>query len=93
VLRGKDEIRAAWESQVEALDIRVEIVELTPLDETRVMAVGARRGRGSGSGALIERAAIQVFALEDRQVRSVETYANIHTEQIITAFAQGNDPS
>src|SRR5919108_6327351 len=54
VLRGKQEIRAAWERQIEALDVHIEVLELTPLDETRVLAVGKWRGRGSESGAPVE---------------------------------------
>jgi ketosteroid isomerase-like protein len=46
VLRGKQEIRAGWERQIEALDVHIDVVELTPLDETRVLAVGKWRGSG-----------------------------------------------
>jgi ketosteroid isomerase-like protein len=76
VLRGKQEIRAAWERQIEALDVHIEVVELTPLDETRVLAVGKWRGRGSESGAPVEQTAVQVFTVEDGRLRSVETYAS-----------------
>jgi ketosteroid isomerase-like protein len=76
VLRGKQEIRVAWERQIEALDVHIEVVELTPLDETRVLAVGKWRGRGSESGAPVEQTAVQVFTVEDGRLRSVETYAS-----------------
>jgi ketosteroid isomerase-like protein len=76
VLRGKQEIRVAWERQIEALDVHIEVVELTPLDETRVLAVGKWRGRGSESGAPVEQTAVQVFTVEDGRLRSVETHAS-----------------
>jgi ketosteroid isomerase-like protein len=76
VLRGKEEIRVAWERQIEALDVHIDVVELTPLDETRVVAVGKWRGRGLESGAPVEQTAVQVFTVEDGRVRSVETYAS-----------------
>jgi ketosteroid isomerase-like protein len=76
VLRGKQEIRVAWERQIEALDVHIDVVELTPLDETRVLAVGKWRGRGSESGAPVEQTAVQVFTVEDGRLRSVETYAS-----------------
>jgi ketosteroid isomerase-like protein len=76
VLRGKEEIRAGWERQIEALDVHIDVVELTPLDETRVLAAGKWRGRGSESGAPAEQTAVQVFTVEDGRLRSVETYAS-----------------
>jgi ketosteroid isomerase-like protein len=76
VLRGKQQIRAAWERQIEALDVHIDVLELTPLDETRVLAVGKWRGRGSESGAPVEQTAVQVFTVEDGRLRSVETYAS-----------------
>jgi ketosteroid isomerase-like protein len=76
VLRGKQEIRIAWERQIEALEVHIDVVELTPLDETRVLAVGNWRGRGSESGAPVEQTAFQVFTVEDGRLRSVETYAS-----------------
>jgi ketosteroid isomerase-like protein len=75
VLTGKQEIRAAWERQIEALDVHIDVVELTPLDETRVLGVGKWRGRGTESGVSVEQTAVQVFTIEDGRLRSVETYA------------------
>ncbi len=76
VLRGKQQIRAAWERQIEALDVHIDVLELIPLDESRVLASGRWRGRGSESGAPVERTAVQVFTVEDGQLRGVETYAS-----------------
>jgi ketosteroid isomerase-like protein len=76
VLRGKAQIRAAWERQIEALDVHIDVLELTPLDATRVLAVGKWRGRGSESGIPVEQTAVQVFTVEDGWLRSVETHAS-----------------
>ena len=75
VLRGKHEIRAAWERQIEALDVHIDVLEVTPLDETRVLAIGKWSGRGSESGAPVEQTAVQMFTVQDGRLRSVETYA------------------
>ena len=75
-LRGKEEIRAAWERQIEALDTRIDILELKPLGESRVLAVARWSGRGSGSGAPVDETAAQVFTVEGGRIRRVETYAS-----------------
>jgi ketosteroid isomerase-like protein len=74
-LTGKQEIRAAWERQIQELDLCIDILELTPLDETRDLAVGTWRGRGSASGAPVEQSATQVFTVQGGQIRSIERYA------------------
>jgi ketosteroid isomerase-like protein len=76
VLTGKHQIRAAWERQIEALDVRIDVLEITPLDETHVLAVGKWMGRGSESGAPVKQTAAQVFTIEDGRLRSVETHAS-----------------
>jgi ketosteroid isomerase-like protein len=74
VLRGIEEILAGWKRQIEALDVRIDVLELKPLDATRVLAVGRWRGRGAESGAPVEQTAAQVFTIEGGQIRTVETY-------------------
>jgi hypothetical protein len=76
VLRGKQEIRAAWERQVEAIDVHIDVVELTPLDETRVLCVGKWMGRGPGSGVSVEQTAVQVYTFKDGLIYSIELYAS-----------------
>jgi ketosteroid isomerase-like protein len=75
ILRGKEEVLAAFHRQIDALDATIEISELTALDETRVLVVGTWRGRGSGSGIPVEQTSAQVFTVEEGLIRSVETYA------------------
>jgi ketosteroid isomerase-like protein len=74
-LRGKQQIRTAWERQIEALDVHITLLELKPLDETRVLAVGKWRGCGSESGIAVEQTAVQLFTVEAGWLRSVETFA------------------
>jgi ketosteroid isomerase-like protein len=76
VLRGKQEILAAWQRQTETLDIRIDVLELTALDATRVVAVGRWRGRGSESGAPVELTAALLFTFEGELIRGVDTYTN-----------------
>lgn len=74
MLVGKDAVKAAWESQIQALDVRIDVHELTALDDTRVLAVGTWIGHGSGSGALVEQTSAQVFTIVGGNIRSVETF-------------------
>ena len=74
LLRGKQEVRAAWERQLEVLDIRIEILELIELDEDRVLAVAKWTGEGSASGIHTEQIAAQIATIEDGKLRSVESY-------------------
>ena len=74
LLVGKEAIRAAWERATEALDVRIELQELTALDDERVLAVGHWVGRGSGSGADVSQTNAQVFTVVDGTLRSVETF-------------------
>jgi ketosteroid isomerase-like protein len=36
-LRGKEQVRSAWESQVEAIDLRIEPVEFIPVGDDKVV--------------------------------------------------------
>ena len=93
VLRGKQEICAAWERQIEALDVHIDVLELTPLDETRVLAVGNWRGRGSESDAPVAQTAVQVFTVVDGQLRSVETYASRHEALAAMGLSEQDVPA
>ncbi|HEX2128436.1 MAG TPA: nuclear transport factor 2 family protein [Solirubrobacterales bacterium] len=48
VVRGKDELRATWESQVETVDLRSEVEELIDVGE-KVVALVRMTAHGSGS--------------------------------------------
>jgi ketosteroid isomerase-like protein len=76
VLVGKEAIRAAWERQTEALDVHIEVHEVVPLDDTRVLALATWTGRGSESGARTEQRNAQLFKIENGRLRSVETFSS-----------------
>ena len=63
-VRGKDELRAVWESQVQAVDIRVEVLDLVPDGEDRVIASTRMVTRGSGSEIALSAAVTWVFTLD-----------------------------
>jgi ketosteroid isomerase-like protein len=48
-LRGKEQIRAAWESQVEALDLRLETVEFVPVGDDKVVVQARMFAHGRSS--------------------------------------------
>jgi ketosteroid isomerase-like protein len=91
LLAGTEAIRAAWENQTEILDLRIEVDELIALDDTRVLAVATWIGRGSGSGARVERTNAQVFTVIDGTLRSVETYTS--REAAVAAAADSSNRS
>lgn len=76
MLTGKQAIRAAWESQTEALDVHIDVHDVIALDDTRVLALGTWTGRGSESGARVEQRNAQLFTVVDGRLRSVETFSS-----------------
>jgi ketosteroid isomerase-like protein len=74
-LEGKEEIRAAWTSAAESLDVHVEVEELIPVGDASVVAVATWTGHGSASGTPVGATAAQVFTIEDGVVLTVESYA------------------
>jgi ketosteroid isomerase-like protein len=48
-VRGKDELRAVWESQVEAVDLRLEPEEFIAARDDKVVVPSRMAARGSGS--------------------------------------------
>jgi ketosteroid isomerase-like protein len=64
VVRGKDELRAVWESQVQAVDIRLEVDELVPDGENRVVAPTRMVARGSGSEIALSAAVTWIFTFD-----------------------------
>lgn len=75
-VRGRDEVRKAFESAVEATD-RLPILEVGELlgAGDRVLAHVLRStGRGRGSGIYLEVPFSQVFTLRDRAITRIEFY-------------------
>jgi ketosteroid isomerase-like protein len=56
LLRGKEEIRRAWASQVEALDLRMEIEDVTTVDPDTAVITSRAIARGGSSGVPLEAA-------------------------------------
>ena len=74
VLQGKEALRRHWGSQVDAIDVHIDLEDLTPVGDSRVVAVARWRGRGTASGAPVGAHAAQLFTFERGKVVSVETY-------------------
>ena len=64
VVRGKDELRAVWESQVQAVDIRLEVEEFIAEGEDKVVAPTRMVARGSGSEITLSAAVTWVFTFD-----------------------------
>jgi|SoiMethySBSTD1v2_1073268.scaffolds.fasta_scaffold1966752_2 ketosteroid isomerase-like protein len=75
LLRGKEQVRAAWEAQVVMMDVRVETEELIPVGEHKVVACFRLIAQGHGSGMPLDAPVIWVFTSgDDRLTTSVERY-------------------
>jgi ketosteroid isomerase-like protein len=61
LFQGKEALRAQWTSQVEAVDVYIELQELISVGESRVVAVAKWSGRGRASGTPVDASAAQVF--------------------------------
>ena len=74
LLQGKEVLRKHWGSQVETIDVQIDLEDLVPVGDSRVVAVARWRGRGTASGAPVDAHAAQLFTFERGKVVSVETY-------------------
>jgi ketosteroid isomerase-like protein len=75
LLRGKEQVRAAWNAQVEMMDVRVEPEELIPVGNDRVVACIRLIAQGHGSGMSLDAPVIWAFTIgDDGLTRSVERY-------------------
>ncbi|MGH2923304.1 MAG: nuclear transport factor 2 family protein [Solirubrobacterales bacterium] len=76
-VNGKDELRAAWESQVEAVDLSTEVEEYIPIGEDKVAVVMQMVAHGSASEITLRIPATWVWAFDDRglifEVRTYDT--------------------
>jgi ketosteroid isomerase-like protein len=76
LLQGKEPLRAHWASQVEAVDVHLDLQELISVGDSRVVAVAKWSGRGQASGVSVDASAAQVFTIRRDKVVCVETYAS-----------------
>jgi ketosteroid isomerase-like protein len=75
LLRGKAQVKAAWESQVELLDLRVEPREFIAVDANNVVVTAQLVVKGKGSGMPLTRSIALVYTFgTDGLITSVDTH-------------------
>jgi ketosteroid isomerase-like protein len=89
VFQGREAVRAQWTSQVEAVDVYIELQELISVGESRVVAVAKWSGRGQASGTPVDASAAQVFTIQRGKVVCVETYASKREALAAAGLASG----
>jgi ketosteroid isomerase-like protein len=72
-VRGKEELRAVWESQVEALDIRVAPEEFIAVGDKVIVPV-QMVARGTGSEIMLTTSVTWVYVFDDGLVTKVEAF-------------------
>ena len=76
-LRGKQQVRAAWEAQVEAVDLRAEPEAFIPVGDHKVVVSVRMITRGSGSGVSLAESVTWVWTVgDDGLAVSVELFAS-----------------
>jgi ketosteroid isomerase-like protein len=73
LVRGKEELRAAWESQVEAVDLRLEPEEFIAAGD-KVIVPSRMLARGSGSEIALSAPVTWVWTIEDGLAAKVEAF-------------------
>jgi ketosteroid isomerase-like protein len=75
LLRGRDEVQAAWKAQVETMDVRIDPEELVPVGDHKVVACVRLIAQGHGSGMSLDAPVIWVFTSDDDGLtKRVERY-------------------
>jgi ketosteroid isomerase-like protein len=78
VVRGKEELRAVWESQVEAVDIRLEPEEFIAAGDDKVIVPSRMVARGSGSEIALSAPVTWVWTIdEDGLAAKVEAFETL----------------
>jgi hypothetical protein len=78
VVRGKAELLAVWESQVQAVDLRIEGEELIPVGHDAVVAPTRMIARGSDSGITLSAAVTWVYRFDSSGlIASVEAFEKL----------------
>jgi ketosteroid isomerase-like protein len=73
-LVGHDAIRAAWESQTEAVDLRIEAAEYIPVGADKVVVPARLLAHGRASDAFVEESVAWLFRATDGLLWSVEVF-------------------
>jgi ketosteroid isomerase-like protein len=78
-VRGKEELRAVWESQVEAVDIRIEPEEFIAAGDDKVVVPSRMVAHGSGSEIALSAPVTWVWTIDETgrtaKVEAFETRA------------------
>lgn len=76
-VRGKEELRATWESQVESVDLRLEPKEFIAAGDHKVIVPSLMVARGSGSKILLSAPVTWVWTIDEHGLASkVEAFEN-----------------
>ena len=77
VVSGKVELREVWESQVQAVDIRIEVEEIISAGENRVVTPARMVAQGSGSKIKLSAAVTWVWTFDaSGLIASVEAFGS-----------------
>jgi ketosteroid isomerase-like protein len=77
VVRGKEELRAVWESQVEAVDLRLEPEEFIAVGDDKVIVPSRMVARGSGSKIALSAPVTWVWTIDEEGLAAkVEAFEN-----------------
>jgi ketosteroid isomerase-like protein len=75
IYRGKEQVREAWTSFVEAFDeLRWDPLEIIEVDESRLIAVNHVRMRGRGSGIEVDAKGAQLWTISEGKGRKLKLY-------------------
>ena len=75
LVRGKEELRGVWESQVEAVDLRLEPEEFIAVGDDKVIVPSRMVAHGSGSEIALSAAVTWMWTLgEDGLAAKVEVF-------------------
>ena len=77
VFRGQQRFRDFFDALDEVFDdIRLEVGEITDVDEDRLIAVLRTSGRGKGSGVNVEQRNWTVWTFVDSKIARIDSYMN-----------------
>jgi ketosteroid isomerase-like protein len=73
--RGKESVKAAWQSQVEVLDLRVEPLDFIPVSANKIVVPAKLFAKGRSSGMPLTLSVVWVWTFGDDGLgKSIEPY-------------------
>lgn len=89
---GRDGLQQWWDDIVEAFqDIRLELAEIIPVDEERVLTSQRTRGRFRATGIEVDQAWFSIVTVRDGQIVQADGYLSRH-EAMSAAGVQQQTP-